>query len=417
MATSEHEATRRMPTLPASSLPAAPSKSAAKSAASAEGLLARIAGIAAVLEQAGAANEALGRLTPEVVACLHEARLFRLLLPRAYDGEEVDLATWFRVMEALARCDSSTAWCVGQINGCAATASALAPAVARTIWGAPHAALSWGPPVAAQATAVDGGHLLSGEWGMASGSRHATWIGLMAPITDDTGHSLHGDPSELNTFLVPASAVTFIDNWQVHGLVATNSGGYSVNGLFVPEGYAVNRQGILAARIDTPLYRFPLNSMFALGFSAVALGTARALLDAAVALATQKTPRGARHALADSPIVQLAIGEAEARLRSARGYVAATAERVWQETVASGVLQVAQRLDIRMAATFAIHEAKTVAEAAWETAGASAIFRSSAFERRMRDIRTLTQQLQGRRSHLQDTGAFLLGRAPNLMFA
>jgi alkylation response protein AidB-like acyl-CoA dehydrogenase len=370
-----------------------------------------------MLERSGAANEALGRLTEEVVDGLHEARLFRLLLPRAYDGDELDLATWFRAMEALARCDASTAWCVGQINGCAATAAALPPAVARTIWGERHAALSWGPPVSARAVAVDGGHLLSGEWGMASGSRHATWIGLMAPLTDAGGRPLQSDPSELRTFLVPARSVTFIDNWQVHGLVATNSGGYSVSDLFVPDGYAVNRQGVLATTLDAPLYRFPLNSMFGLGFSGVALGTARSLLDAAIALAAQKTPRGARHALADNHGVQLAIGEAEARLRSARGYVATTAERVWQETVASGALQVAQRLDIRMAATFAIHEAKAVAEAAWEVAGASAIFKRSAFERRMRDIRTLTQQLQGRRSHLQDTGAYLLGRAPNLMFA
>jgi hypothetical protein len=35
----------------------------------------------------------------------------------------------------------------------------------------------------------------------------------------------------------------------------------------------------------------------------------------------------------------------------------------------------------------------------------------------MRDIRTVTQQLQGRRSHLQETGGYLLGLEPNLMFA
>jgi hypothetical protein len=55
---------------------------------SADALLARISRIAPVLERSGAANEALGRLTPEVVDLLHEARLFRLLLPRAYDGED-----------------------------------------------------------------------------------------------------------------------------------------------------------------------------------------------------------------------------------------------------------------------------------------------------------------------------------------
>jgi hypothetical protein len=89
---------------------------------SADGPVERIGRIADVIASSGAANEALGRLTPEVVDKLHEQRLFRLLLPRAYDGDEVDPATWFRAMEALAKLDGSTAWCVGQINGCAMSA-------------------------------------------------------------------------------------------------------------------------------------------------------------------------------------------------------------------------------------------------------------------------------------------------------
>jgi alkylation response protein AidB-like acyl-CoA dehydrogenase len=115
--------------------------------------------------------------------------------------------------------------------------------------------------------------------------------------------------------------------------------------------------------------------------------------------------------------VHFQIGEAEARLRSARGFVESTAERVWQEVVASDVVTIPQRMDIRMAATFAIREAATVADTAWDIAGASAIFTSSPLERRLRDIRTLTQQIQGRKSHLQDVGAYLLGLEPMLVFA
>lgn len=381
-------------------------------------IVARIAAIAGLLEASGARNEALGRLAPEVVDKLHEQRLFRLLLPRAYDGEEIDLATWFRAMEALARCDASTAWCVGQINGCAATASAVAPDIARAIWGEPRAALSWGPPVKARADEVDGGHRLTGEWMMSSGSRHATWLGLIAPMFDRSGApAVLPDGVTSRTFFVPAGKVEWVDSWHVHGLNATNSGGYKAADVFVPSGYSICREHLLEGKIDAPLYKFPLNSFFATGFSGVALGIARSMLDAAVALAVEKRPRAAKVSLLDNHVVQLQIGEAEARLRSARGYVESTAERVWQAVVASGELTVPQRIDIRMAATFAIHEAKAVADAAWEVAGASAIFDSSPFERRMRDIRTVTQQLQGRKSHLQETGAYLLGLEPSLMFA
>jgi indole-3-acetate monooxygenase len=378
----------------------------------------RIARIAGDIETCGAKNEALGRLTPELLDKLHEQRLFRMLLPRAYGGEEVDLAAWFHAMEALAKLDASTAWCVGQINGCSATASAVEPAVARTIWGDSRAALSWGPPITSRADDVDGGHRLNGEWMMSSGSRHATWLGLMAPVFDRRGAAVPlSEGTTTRIFFIPADAVEWIDNWKVTGLKATNSGGYRVKDQFVPLGYSVLREHLPEVKLAAPLYRFPLNSYFAIGFCAVALGIARAMLDACTALAMEKKPRMAKVSLLENHLVQFQIGEAEARLRSARGYVESTAQRVWHDVVKSGQLTIPQRIDIRMAATFAIHEAKAVADVAWEIAGASAIFVAAPFERRLRDIRTLTQQIQGRRSHLQEVGAYLLGQEPSLAFA
>jgi indole-3-acetate monooxygenase len=378
----------------------------------------RIGRIADVVRASGTENEALGRLAPQLVDKLHEQRLFCMLLPRAYGGEEVDLVTWFRAMEALAKLDASTAWCVGQINGCSATASAVEPAVAQTIWGGPRAALSWGPPVTSRADEVDGGHRLSGEWMMSSGSRHAAWLGLMAPVFDRRGGAVPlSGGTTVRIFFIPAAAVEWIDNWKVIGLRATNSGGYRVKDQFVPLGYSVLREHLPEVKLASPLYKFPLNSFFAAGFSAVSLGIARTMLDACMALAMEKKPRMAKVSLLENHLVQYQIGEAEARLRSARGYVETTAQRVWHDVVKTNQLTIPQRIDIRMAATFAIHEAKAVADAAWEVAGASAIFNSGPFERRMRDIRTLTQQIQGRKSHLQEVGAYLLGLEPSLAFA
>src|SRR5215813_7674774 len=97
----------------------------------------RVGSISEVIEKAGPENEKRGQLANEVVDKLHEQRLFRLLLPKAYGGDEIDLPTWFRTMEALAKLDGSSAWCIGQMNGCAAISSAVEPAVAKKIWGEP----------------------------------------------------------------------------------------------------------------------------------------------------------------------------------------------------------------------------------------------------------------------------------------
>jgi len=390
---------------------------AGSAARDATGPVERIARIAGVIEASAAANEALGRLAPEVVDKLHEERLLRMLLPAVCGGEEIDAVTWFRAMESLARLDASTAWCVGQINGCAMTASALAPDAARTIWGEPRGVLSWGPPKTARADEVDGGHRLTGEWTLSSGSRHATWLGLMAPVYDRSGACVDAAGAAGRIFLAPAAAAEWVDSWDSVGLRATNSGGYRFKDHLVPEGYSVSRDYLPEVRLGGALYRFPLNALFATGFSGVALGIARAMLDAVMTLAREKRPYLSRQSLVESHLVQFQIGEAEARLRSARGYVESTAGQVWRSVISSGKLTTAQRIDIRMAATFAIHEAAAVADVAWQIAGANAIFASGPFERRMRDIRTVMQQAQGRKSHLQDAGAFLLGLEPNFAYA
>ena len=73
-----------------------------------------------------------------------------------------------------------------------------------------------------------------------------------------------------------------------------------------------------------------------------------------------------------------------------------------------------ERLDIRQASTFAIHQAREVVNAVWHEAGATAIFDTQPFERRFRDMNTVSQQVQGRHSHFETIGQHRLGMQPNV---
>jgi alkylation response protein AidB-like acyl-CoA dehydrogenase len=53
-------------------------------------------------------------IAPEVLAALHEARLFRMLIPHSCGGLEVDPLTFMQAIEELAKADGSTAWCVSR---------------------------------------------------------------------------------------------------------------------------------------------------------------------------------------------------------------------------------------------------------------------------------------------------------------
>lgn len=368
--------------------------------------------------EAAAEQIELDRQLPEwLVTALVDAGLTRMLLPRALGGAELDPLTFMEVIEEISRVDASTAWVLCQTAGCSMVAAYLSPQVAWEIFGRDHRSLlAWGPGPDAHAVAVDGGYRVTGTWNFASGGRHATWFGGYCPIVEPDGtprQRANGTP-ETRTMLFPASHVQMIDVWHVIGLRGTGSDSYSVTDLFVPQEYSVARDDPSERRQPGPLYCFPTGSLFAAGFAGVALGIARTTFDAFVRLASEKTPRGSSGALRDNAVVQSQVGQAEAALRSSRLLLVSTLGEIWNAVPRSGHLTVEQRISIRLASTYAIHRARDVVEVAYHAAGATAIFESSPFERRLRDLHAVTQQLQGRQTHFQTVGQYLLGLDPDM---
>lgn len=359
------------------------------------------------------------RLPPRLVAMLVDAGLFRMLLPRSLHGAELDPATFARVIEEIAKADASTAWCLCQASGCSMVAAYLQPDVAWQIFGSdPRAILAWGPGPDARAVAVDGGYVVTGHWSFASGCRHATWLGGDCTIYERDGaprRRADGAPEE-RMMLFPAADAMLVDIWQVSGLRGTGSDAFQVSDLFVPHERSVVWRDPSERRESGPLYTFPIVSLFAAGYAGVALGIARSTLDAFVELAREKTPRGMSQALRDSAVIQSQVAQAEAQLGSARVFLLASLDEIWRAIGRSGAIPLDQRMRIRLAATYAIHQAKHVVDTAHHAAGATALFTRGAFDRRFRDMHAVTQQLQGRQAHFETVGQFLLGLEPDTAF-
>jgi alkylation response protein AidB-like acyl-CoA dehydrogenase len=358
------------------------------------------------------------RLPPELLAELHEARLFRLLLPRSLGGLETDPLTLFRTIEAIAKADASTAWCLGQAAGCALAAAYLEPAVAREIFGPADAVLAWGPPTKPpRAVMVEGGFRVSGSWSFLSGGRHASWVGAHCLLFAADGTALaepDGKPTE-RTMLLRADSVTWSDIWSVIGLRGTASDAFAVTDRYVPTAYSVRRDFAPERREVGPLYRMTTLALFPVAFAAVAQGIARSVLDSFLALG-RKVPRGVKHALRDNHAVQSDLAQAEAGLQAARRHLLHEVAQIWAALEAGGEFTLDQRMTIRLAATHAIHQARAAVDFAYHAAGATAIFASHPMERRFRDMHTLTQQVQARRANFETVGAYLLGAEPDLTF-
>jgi alkylation response protein AidB-like acyl-CoA dehydrogenase len=369
-----------------------------------------------LLRDAGPRIDAIRELPPDVLDAMHGARMFHLLVPRSVGGLELLPAEYVQCVEAIAMGDASAAWCMNQGSGCSMVAAYLAPEIARLVFGGPRDVLAWGQARGrARADKVPGGWRVTGTWLFASGSRHATWLGAHCPVFDADGtqrHTPEGAPIE-RTMLFPREQATIDDVWQVLGLRGTGSDTYSVEDLFVADAYSVERDNVAERREDGLLYRFTTTNIYASGFGAVGLGVARGMLDDFVRLASAKTPALTHTALRDSAVVQWLIGISDARLRAARASLIAALERAREGAAARRHLTIQDRVDIRQASTFAIHEAREVVSAVWHHAGATAIFDNGPFERRLRDMNTVSQQAQGRASHLETVGQYILGMKPS----
>jgi hypothetical protein len=110
----------------------------------------------------------------------------------------------------------------------------------------------------------------------------------------------------------------------------------------------------------------------------------------------------------ENSAVQGLIGRTEAKLRRARAYLFATAAEVWDDLVGGGGLTEAHRVALRLAATSTIHESTDIVGTAYHMAGATAVFRANGFERRLRDMHAINQQLQARDTHYEDIGKIIL---------
>lgn len=376
--------------------------------------IARARAMAPVIAAEAEEIERRRELPPSLREVLIENGLYRLLLPRSLGGAELPPLPFVQVIEEIAKADASTAWCLNQTSGCSMTAAYLDPETAREVFGAPNGILAWGPGPG-ETRIVDGGYRISTTFSFASGSHDASWLGAHLPIVERDGRPrLNADGTTLIcTLLFPKSAAKMIDIWHVVGLRGTGSDQYSVKDLFVPERFCVARDASQARYEPGLLYRFSSLQLYASGFAGVAMGIARSALDAFIELARDKIPRGGKHTLRDNNVVQSQVAQAEAKLSAARAYLFGALKKITDEVACNGQLTLDQRMTIRLAATFAIHQARDVVDIAYHAAGANAIFTANPFERRFRDIHTVSQQLQGRQEHYETVGRYRLGLEPD----
>jgi alkylation response protein AidB-like acyl-CoA dehydrogenase len=333
--------------------------------------LARARGLIPLLRSAASRIDEGHELPPDVLDAMHDAGLFKLLLPRAYGGYELKPSEYIRCVEAIAEGDASAAWCMNQGSGCSMASAYVAPAVAREVWGGKRDVLAWGQGPGAKAIRTAGGWRVSGAWSFASGSRHATWLGAMCPSFEADGSAILRPDGKAwdRTLLFRREQARIDDNWQVLGLRGTGSDTFSITDLFIDDAHTVTREYEPERREYGALYTFNAMQLYASGFASVALGVARAMLDAFIELAKAKSQAWSADSLRDNHAVQHILAYADAAWKAARAGLHKAMDDAWEEVDRTQALSVHHRIQIRQAATFAIHTARDLSHQVFHEAG------------------------------------------------
>jgi len=207
-------------------------------------------------------TERRGVYSGEIHRQFQKAGFYRCLQPRRFGGYEFDLKTYYRIAIEIARGDPSASWCLIVGAGHALMLGSYFSEQAQADGFGPAGDFS-APSVAAPtgtATAVDGGWLVQGKWGYASGAPYATHFMPSVLISGEVP-----GPPRAGIALVPRSQWRMLDDWgAILGMRGSGSNSIVIEGARVPSSHVIELDML---NVDltggTPGSRLHRNPMYA----------------------------------------------------------------------------------------------------------------------------------------------------------
>jgi alkylation response protein AidB-like acyl-CoA dehydrogenase len=338
----------------------------------------------------------------DVIDEFKNAGVYRAGVPRRFGGDALPPAEFLRLVERISVVDGSAGW-VASFGSSAVYLAALPLETQTELYAdGPDVAFAGGLFPVQPAERVEGGYRVSGRWKFASGCKGADVLGVgIKAGQDSTGRPL--------TAVLRPEQVEIAENWDVIGMRGTGSHDLVVDEAVVPEEWTFIRGG--TPTVDEPLYRYPTVPYAAQVLAVVGLGVARAALDHVIAQGGRAGYTGAPKP-AERATYRIAVGQAEAGLRSARAFFYETTDEAWATVEAGDPATAEQASLLRLASA---HLAKTsfeVTRAAYQLGGIAAIATGSPLERHLRDASVVPQHAFLQEGMYDGAGAVLMGVPP-----
>lgn len=360
-----------------------------------------------------AASCTAARVVPgETIAEYHAAGILRLLQPRRFGGFQMRFSLFSRVVEELTFGCASSAW-VYAVLGEHNWVLAQYPEQAQIdVWGDDPAAVassSLAPRAAAKPVA--GGWKLTGRWTFSSGCDHAQWAILGAFLGE------MGDARSIAYLLVPLGEAEIVDDWQVLGLAGTGSKSLVLKDVFVPEHRHVMVADLFAgtppgAKVhpDYSVVRAPRGFLVSYPLPPVAIALGRRALDLVSRSLVGRLSRGVAK-IAESEVVQMALGEASAAIDSATLSLHHGRDYTTAEVDTGRKIHEHEALQARRDMVYAQHQVGWALERLCELSGARWLYDADPLQEIRRDVMAiLTHHAASRQAAFASYGQLLLAQ-------
>ncbi|WP_405756982.1 acyl-CoA dehydrogenase family protein [Streptomyces sp. NBC_01420] len=344
-----------------------------------------------LLKENAARTEEGRRVVEENIEALTGAGLFRLTVPRRFGGHEADFRTFLEATSELARGCGSTAWVATLVNVCNWMVGLYPERVQQEVFGEnPDARVCGVLAPSATCRAADGGLVVSGRWGFASGSLHAQWASLGIPVVDAAGQQ-----TDQGAALIPMDELTVEDTWYVAGMRGTGSNTLVADEVFVPEHRILSvTRGVQGAypteHTEEALYRSALVPVLALVLAGPQVGLAQAGMD--VVQASLAKGKGISYTFyeraSEAPSTQIQLAEAAQLIDTARLHLMRAADDIDSWAARGEYMPFGTRARVRMDTGYVARRSREALDLLLSIQGAGSFAEASPLQRIWRDQET-----------------------------
>ena len=373
-------------------------------------LLGRARALIPSLAERAPAAAAARRLPPETIAEYRDAGILRILQPKCFGGMQGRFSLFSRIVEELTYGCASSAWVYAVLAEHQWIIAQYPEETQIDVWGDdPEAVASSSLAPRAAAKRVAGGWRLSGSFPFSSGCDYAQWAILGAFLGE------LGDPRHIAYLLAPLAEIEIVDDWQVLGLAGTGSKSLVLHDIFIPEHRCVMVSDLFAGtppgalvHPEYPVLRAPRGFLVSYSLPPVAIALGRRALDIACTTLAGRVSRGVTK-LAESEVVQMAIGEAAAAIDVATMLLHTGRESSTAAVSSGRRITEAEALRARRDMVYAQHQVGWAVDRLCELNGARWVYDSDQLGAIHRDMMTiLTHHAASRQAAMAPYGRMLL---------